>query len=268
VTTLVPTLAEVAWTRRDLPDVVTIGFDPTGAEGVAPGQFQMLWAIGVGEVPISVSGIGDDGSVEHTIRDVGNATSALAALTAGDQVGVRGPFGRGWDLTSLAGRDLLVVAGGLGIAPLRPVIELARAGALEADSVRILFGARDPAQLLFADQIADRWAGLDATLTVDVAESGWSGHVGTVTHLLGPALVAPERTVALVCGPELMMVVVAKELTSAGVAPDRIQVSLERNMHCATGHCGHCQLGPIFVCVDGPVVTWAAAASPVKVRAR
>jgi NAD(P)H-flavin reductase len=271
--TLRPTLSTVRWRRQDLADTVTLGLAVDDAVEAAPGQFNMLWSPGIGEVPISVSGIGRDGTIEHTIRAAGPTTRALAAVRQGEQVGVRGPFGHGWDLSDLAGRDLLIVAGGIGLAPLRPVVELAAAGQFvgsnsRPDAVRVLVGARQPDQLLFADQLRQRWAHLAPELTVDVGDRDWEGSVGVVTSLLPGALTRPGDTVALVCGPELMMTVVAKDLVAGGVRPERIQVSLERNMHCGTGHCGHCQIGSMFACVDGPVVTWAAGRPNLTVRER
>ena len=266
--TMVPTLVAVDWARPELTDTVTLGLAPHLGAPPRPGQFHMLWAIGVGEVPISVSGIGSDGRVEHTIRGVGPTTNALVELGPGDEIGVRGPFGRGWDIEAPREKDLLIIAGGLGLAPLRPVIELAASGALDADRVQLLIGAREPGQVLFADQIAGNWSDLSPAVTVDVAEPGWSERVGPVTTLLDGALRRPSRTVAMVCGPEMMMTVVAKQLVAWGVPPRQIQLSLERNMRCGNGHCGHCQIGALFTCVDGPVVTWAAGQAALGVRER
>lgn len=268
LTTMVPTLVEVKWARRDLPDTVTLGLNPRQDDPPRPGQFHMLWAVGVGEVPISVSGIDPDGRIEHTIRSVGITSSALTELGPGDQIGMRGPFGRGWDLEAASDQDLIIVAGGLGLAPLRPVIELAASGALGADHVQLLVGAREPGQILFVDQIADHWSDLSPAVSVDVAEPGWTDRVGPVTTLLDGAVRRPSRTVAMVCGPEVMMSVVAKQLAASGVPPEQIQLSLERNMRCGTGHCGHCQIGAMFTCVDGPVVTWSASQGVLGVRER
>ncbi len=226
----------------------------------------MLWVPGVGEVPISYSAIGPRRAVEHTVRAVGASTVALAALEPGDLVGVRGPFGRGWPIDDLAGRDLLVIAGGLGSAPLRPVIEAAGRGELAARSVRILVGSRRPETLLFAELIEHEWSHLDTQVTVDAAPSSWQGAVGPVTVLFERTPIDAPTTLALVCGPEIMMTAVARRLVDAGVDASAIHVSLERNMQCGVGHCGHCQLGPLFTCVDGPVVDWAVAAPLLTVR--
>lgn len=268
-TTMVPTMATVDDVRRDLDDVVTIGFGlPAGLRLPDPGQFAMLWFPGVGEVPISYSGIGPGRRVEHTIRAVGATTAALCALRPGDPIGVRAPFGRGWDVAALAGRDVVVAAGGLGLAPLRPVIEAAANGTLGARSVRLLAGARNPETILYADQIIDRWSSLGPVLTVDHAERRWTGRVGVLKAALAGPLDEPSATAALLCGPEVMMRVLSRQFVDAGVPADLIQVSLERSMHCGVGVCGHCQLASLFTCIDGPVVTWAEAEPLVAVRER
>jgi NAD(P)H-flavin reductase len=200
----------------------------------------MLHAFGVGEAPISVSAI--DADVEHTIRAVGPVTKALCAA---DTLGVRGPFGNAWPLDAAAGREILVVAGGIGLAPLRPVV---RALAGRAP-LRVLYGARGPAELLYTDELE----GWGAQVIVDVPAPGWDGPVGVVTKLIDRATLDPARTLAMICGPEVMMRFAAAALRERGVAPEAIWVSLERSMVCGVGHCGHCQLGPILICRDGPV---------------
>ena len=266
-TTMTPTMATVAAVERDLADTVTLALDlPHDMPAPAPGQFAMLWVPGIGEIPISYSGIGPGRRVEHTVRAVGPTSSALAALEPGDQVGVRGPFGRGWRLDDLVGTDVLIIAGGLGLAPLRPVVELA--GQVGARSVRLFVGARSPDLVLYADQIEDRWRALRPVVTVDQATHAWRGPVGPLRVDLGGPLADPARTTALVCGPEIMMQVLGRLLEQAGLRRDRIQVSLERNMQCGVGHCGHCQLGPLFTCTDGPVVDWDTAAPLLAVRER
>lgn len=266
-TTMVPTMATVADVRVDMDDIVTLGFElPDDVQLAAPGQFAMLWAPGIGEVPISYSGIGPGRRVEHTIRAVGATTTALCALGPGDIVGVRAPFGRGWRLDDLAGRDVVVMAGGLGLAPLRPVLEAA--DTLRASSVRLLVGARSPDTILFADQLTERWAALTREVTVDHAERGWDGAVGPLRASMAGDLDDPAEAGALLCGPEIMMRVLSRQLVDAGLRPDRIQVSLERSMHCGIGLCGHCQLGPLFTCVDGPVVDWSSADPLLAVRER
>jgi NAD(P)H-flavin reductase len=268
-TTMVPTMSTVEASVRELDDTVTITLAmPDGLAMPRPGQFAMLWVPGVGEVPISYSGIGPGRRVEHTVRAVGATSTALCERAPGDHVGTRGPFGTGWQLDGLDGADLLIIAGGLGLAPLRPVIEAAAAGTLAARSVQLLVGARSPDLVLFADQIDERWSTLRPRITVDRADRAWSGPVGPLDLDLADHVGNPDETAALVCGPEIMMQVLSRQLEVAGVPRARIQVSLERNMQCGVGHCGHCQLGALFTCVDGPVVDWEIAAPLLAVRER
>ena len=225
-----------------------------------PGQFTMLYAYGVGEVPVSVSGIGEaPGPVlVQTIRAVGAVTRALCAATPGDMIGVRGPFGTDWRVNDAGGRDMLVVAGGIGLAPLRPVV----LAALRARGrVVLLVGARSPGDLVFTREL-DVWRrrGADVRVTVDHGEAGWDGRVGLVTGLIHDAIADPAGTTAFVCGPEIMTRLSAQALVDAGIPAREILVSLERNMRCGVALCGHCQLGPLLVCRDGPVVSYAEAA--------
>ena len=220
----------------------------------APGQFAMLYVFGAGEVPISISAIPDNALV-HTVRAVGSVTRALCATAEGAALGVRGPFGRGWPLARAHGRDVVVVAGGLGLAPLRPVVHELVEHRERYGRATLVYGGRSPSELLFRDELA-RWrAVIDVELTVDAPEPGWTGEVGVVTRLIRRAELDPTRTVAMACGPEVMMRFAAAALLERGVPASDIWLSLERSMKCATGHCGHCQLGPLFVCKDGPVVT-------------
>jgi NAD(P)H-flavin reductase len=270
---MVPDRHRVVDLRRESPDVVTIGVEPVdGSLGpVAPGQFHMLWTFGGGEVPISVSGLPAGGDpLRHTVRAVGAATEALCRLRLGDVVGVRGPFGTGWDLEGAKGRDVVVVAGGLGLAPLRPLVLALLADRAAYGEVSVIVGARSPDALVFRDEILGWRARGDTTVgvTVDRAEGDWWGDVGLVTGLLSRLHFDPERTSAFVCGPELMMRFSAARLADLGVPEDAIQVSLERNMKCAVGHCGHCQLGPSLVCVDGPVYSLAEVGALLAVRGR
>jgi len=268
-TTMAPTIATVEASVPELADTVTITLTmPDGLPMPRPGQFAMLWVPGVGEIPISYSGIGPGRRVDHTVRAVGATSAALCERAAGDPVGVRGPFGNGWQLDDLVDTDVLIIAGGLGLAPLRPVVEAAAAGALAARSVQLLVGARSPDLALYADQVEERWQPLRPRTTVDRADAAWSGPVGPLDLGLAEHIGDPHEIAALVCGPEIMMQVLSRQLEAAGVPRARIQVSLERNMQCGTGHCGHCQLGALFTCVDGPVVDWATAAPLLAVRER
>jgi len=242
--------------EQETIDTWTFELDPL-AEAVAPqpGQFDMLYAFGVGEVPISTSGTHDDGVLTHTIRAVGAVTQSLCALDEGDVVGVRGPFGNEWPLAAAAGGDLVVVAGGIGLAPLRPAIRHALADRADYGTVSVLLGARTPGDLLFVREVEGWRSRLDAEVdvTVDAAPHGWHGRVGLVTELIPRATFDPANVSAFVCGPEIMMVFVVRALVERGVPIERIWISMERNMRCGVGHCGHCQLGPTLICRDGPV---------------
>ncbi|MDH3752922.1 MAG: FAD/NAD(P)-binding protein [Acidimicrobiia bacterium] len=257
--------------RDDLIDTVTLELAPVGDACPAPmaGQFNMLWAFGVGEAPISVAGF-DDGVLIHTIRRVGAVTAALCASVDGDQIGLRGPFGTGWDLPRATGGDVLVVAGGLGLAPVRPIITDLLANRADFGRAVLLVGARTPDALLYRDEL-EGWRGrldLDVEVTVDAASPAWRGDVGVVTRLIERAPVDPANTTAFVCGPEVMMRFAAQAVLDRGVPATHVVLSLERNMHCAIGHCGHCQLGPMFVCKDGPVVGWTDVEALLRIRER
>jgi NAD(P)H-flavin reductase len=261
--------------RQDTVDTWTLELAARDGAVLAfePGQFTMISAGGCGEVPISISG--DPARADllvHTVRAVGLATRAICAAEPGEVLSVRGPFGRPWPVTATAGADVVVVAGGIGLAPLRPAIlalldpppaprhgGLPGAGDRERrGSLTLLYGGRAPDQLLYEDELA-RWRGrgLAVDVTVDSAGPEWLGHVGVVTRLIARAELDPERLVALLCGPEIMMRFAVAALVERGLAADRIHVSMERNMQCGIGHCGHCQLGPTLVCRDGPVYRWS-----------
>jgi NAD(P)H-flavin reductase len=227
-----------------------------------PGQINMIGIPGVGEVPISVSS--DPASprtLAHTIRSCGRVTNVFKTLTRGDHVTIRGPFGRPWPVARAQGGDMLVVAGGLGLAPVRPAIYHAIRHRNAFRRLIVLVGARGPEHMLFADELdvwrerlADR--GIELMLTVDVGDEGWPYDVGVVTTLFPRANIDPRVTTVFTCGPEIMMRFAIRDLEALGIPPDRIWLSMERNMHCAVKLCGHCQLGPYFVCADGPVFRW------------
>jgi NAD(P)H-flavin reductase len=233
----------------------------------APGQFTMLGRIGLGEVPISISGDPASPELVHTVRDVGGATHLVLQAGVGDIVEVRGPYGTGWDVQDGRDGDVLVVAGGVGLAPLRPAILALLADRARYRNVALLYGARTPADQLYADEL-DQWRGLgiDVQCIVDHGTSDWAGRVGLVTTLLPGADIEPARTLALVCGPEVMIRFVSRSLVGVGVAPERIRVSLERNMKCGVGLCGHCQLRELFICTDGPVLPYSAVAHLLSIR--
>jgi anaerobic sulfite reductase subunit B len=257
----------VAARRAETDDTATLMLRPAGApiEPPRPGQFTMLYVYGVGEVPVSVSGFRPGGSqgqvLVQTIRAVGAVTRALCAAAPGDMIGVRGPFGTDWQPHRADGRDMLIVAGGIGLAPLRPVLLTALAERARYDRVVLLVGARSPDDLIFTREL-DTWRRRDADVrvTVDHGTAGWTGQVGLVTRLIDGAIDDPADTVAFVCGPEIMMRLCSEALVNRGVAASDIRVSLERNMRCGVALCGHCQLGPLLRCRDGPVVSYAEAA--------
>ncbi len=255
-----PTPAKILRRAQETDDVFTIDLDVSDrSEGFrfAPGQFNMLWLFGAGEVPISISGDpADPERLVHTIRAVGPVTRARASRGKGDTPGLRGPYGSAWPLAECAGKDVLVVAGGLGLAPLRPAIQALAADEARTGRLVVLAGARTPADLLFPKDLA-RWKRARATtvhVTVDRADPDWRQSVGVVPALLDRVELEPSRTVALVCGPEIMMRFTARALEKRGLPASAIWLSLERNMKCAVGFCGHCQLGPFFLCKDGPVL--------------
>ena len=234
-----------------------------------PGQFNMLWAFGVGEAPISLAGLDGDVLI-HTIRRVGGVTNALCDARPGDQIGVRGPFGTGWDVDRAHGRDVIVIAGGLGVAPVRPIVTEVIGRRSDFGRAAILIGARTPEGLLYRDELAE-WRShldLDVEVTVVTAPPSWRGDVGVVTRLIGRTPTDPTNTTAYVCGPEIMMRFCAAALIDCGVDPGEVFVSLERNMHCAIGHCGHCQLGSHFICRDGPVLPWPDVEALLRIRER
>jgi NAD(P)H-flavin reductase len=250
------------------PGAATITLEPVGARlpHFSPGQFAMVYAFGTGDIPVSVCGLGS-GRLVHTVRDVGAVSGALHRVRPGEVIGMRGPFGTGWDLPTADGRDLLVVAGGIGLAPLRPVVTEALAAPERYGRLNVLIGARTPGDLLYPRETgAWRAGGARVLVTVDRPDDEWTGDVGVVTALLERAAFDPGDTVAFVCGPEVMIRATARELVQRGLAADRVRVSLERTMHCGTGHCGHCQLGPLLLCRDGPVVAWSRAMSLLAVQ--
>ena len=244
---------------KETPDTFTLRLEPETAanrSSFQPGQFSMLWVFGVGELPISISG---DPALQdrlvYTVRSVGQATHALVNRRVGEGVGVRGPFGTGWPAEAARGRDVIVVAGGIGLAPLRPLIYQVLQNRDDYGRLLILYGARSPRELLYRKELA-AWARNRETqvlVTVDYGGLGWRGHVGVVTTLFKYARLQPAPAVAMVCGPEIMMRFVTRELENQGLSRDNIYVSMERNMKCAVGFCGHCQYGPHFICKDGPV---------------
>ena len=261
-----PRLVRVEGRRRETHDTVSLEIDDP-AVTYQPGQFNMLYAFGKGEVPISISAVHAT-RVTHTIRSVGHVTDALTRLAAGATIGMRGPFGQGWPVAELAGRDVVVVAGGLGLAPLRPAIHALLANRPAYGRLHILYGARTPADLMYTREL-ERWRGrldVEVRVTVDVAPPSWKGDVGVVTKLFGRLALDPQRAAALVCGPEVMMRFAAAGLVDSGLDGSSIWLSMERNMQCGAGVCGHCQLGPFLLCRDGPVLPLSRLAPLMRVK--
>ena len=250
--------------RQETEDTFTLELEPAdGAKGFKfePGQFNMLYVFGVGEVPISISGNpSSPETLTHTTRVVGTVTRAMRQLKRGDLIGVRGPFGKPWPIEQARGRDVVVVPGGIGLAPLRPVLYALTAQRKQFRRVALLYGARTPENVLFPKEMK-QWrdrSNFDVHLTVDRATGAWRDSVGLVTNLIPRAPFDPANAVAMVCGPEVMMRFVVMELEKRGLTDDRIYVSLERNMKCGLGFCGHCLFGPTFICKDGPVFRFDA----------
>ncbi len=268
----IPTPFIVEQRTAETADTVTLELAPPSGIRPAdfqPGQFNMLYAFGIGEAAISVSG--DPAHPEklvHTVRSAGKVTAALVAATPGAAIGIRGPYGKGWPLEAAKGKDVILVAGGLGLPPLRPVLlELFRHRE-RYGRIEVIYGARTPRDLVYYRQIQE-WRGrsdLRFQTTVDAAGRDWYGDVGLVTARVPDVRVDPAQTVAFLCGPEVMMKFTAQALTAKGVGESSIYVSLERNMKCAIGLCGHCQFGPEFICRDGPVFRYQDVARFLSVR--
>lgn len=261
---MVPAVATIVDVREESANTRTYSLEIDDPEGrrryrFEPGQFNMVYAFGVGEAAISISSNPDTPArLSHTIRHVGSVTRAIAGLRPGDKLGIRGPFGNGWPLSRCGGRDLVLVAGGIGLAPLRPALYSILANRERYGRVILMYGGRSPGDLLFRQELeAWREAGqLDVLVSVDYAIAEWHGPVGVITDLIKRLRLRPERTSVMVCGPRIMNRFVTWQILRLRVPPDQLFVSLERNMRCGVGRCGHCQYGPKFVCRDGPVFSF------------
>lgn len=268
---MAPEFWPITRVRRETRDVFTIEFEPARPDGFvfAPGQFNMLYAFGMGESAISISG--DPARPEklvHTIRAVGTVTRALQQLRKGDVVGIRGPFGRPWPMAEALNKDLVIIAGGIGLAPLRPVIYHAVRRRESFGKVVIVYGSRSPADLLFTKEI-ETWRkklDIEIEVTVDAADRMWKGHTGVVTKYLGKTDFDPAKAIAMMCGPEIMMRFAARELERLGMPTTSIWVTMERNMRCGAALCGHCQFGPSFICREGPVYRYDEVSRLLCVR--
>lgn len=248
--------------RRESRDTFTLTLQPASGPNrflFLPGQFNMLYLFGVGEVPISISGNpADTQNVVHTVRAVGAVTKAIQKLKKGDVLGLRGPFGSAWPVAECRGNDMVIVAGGLGLAPIRPAICDILAHRPEYGNFELIYGARSAKDLLYKKEL-EQWRSrfdFHVNVTVDSAEPDWQGDVGLVTAIIPRACFDLFHTVAFVCGPGVMIRFVVMELLQRGLKMENIFVSLERNMKCGIGLCGHCQFGPFFICKDGPVFSF------------
>ena len=266
-----PVPCRVVSVREEISGCYSLVVEPEAdvSSAFAPGQFYMLYIFGHGEVPISVSGNSSDiKNLTFTIMNVGSVTKSLCSVNNGDVIGLRGPFGNPWPLERVKGKDVIVIAGGLGLAPLRPVIYHLITNATDCGEMTLLYGTRSSDTILFEDELVS-WNDRDdmrAFVTVDSAGSDWNGHVGVVTELIEQAGLTPENTVAMICGPEIMMRFTAHALLDQGMKSSDIYVSMERNMKCALGHCGRCQYGPHFICKDGPVFSFNQVEHLFKIR--
>jgi NAD(P)H-flavin reductase len=258
-----PRLFQLKRVIRETVDTFTIELQPCGEINefaFQPGQFNMVYIYGVGEVPISISG--DPANrhiITHTTRAVGTVTKAMDKMQRGDTLGIRGPYGTPWPVANANGQDVVFIAGGIGLAPLRPALYEVIAHREQYGKVVLLYGTRTPSDVLFRQEL-ENWRArfdLEIYVTVDRAMSGWRGNVGVVTNLIQRAPFDPQNTIAFICGPEVMMRFTAIELHKRGVDNEQIYISMERNMKCAIGLCGHCQFGHFFVCKDGPVFRYS-----------
>lgn len=260
---MVPQVLQINKINWETDDVYTIHLKPEGVNGSGfhflPGQFNMLYVFGVGEAAISISSSPYKSStIKHTIHKVGAVTSVLSKLKKGDYIGLRGPFGSSWPVKEAIGKDVCIITGGIGLAPLRPTIYSLLKNRKDYGKIHILYGARTPQDLVFRVEL-EEWEkqyDVEVLVTVDKSDSSWKGNVGVVTNLFNYTSLDTNNTVAMVCGPEIMMKFTVEELQDIGVPNEMIYISLERNMKCAVGFCGHCQFGPKFICKDGPVFSY------------
>jgi NAD(P)H-flavin reductase len=261
---LVPNCYEVLSITHDTADVFTLVLDKQDSS--LPGQFNMLYQFGFGECAISISGNPKENKTVHTIRAVGSVTRSLQKLQPGDEIGVRGPFGTYWPLEK-KGSDLLVIAGGIGFAALRSALFTLAANAKDYQKITLLYGTRKVEDILFKKEMEEwRRLGIDIEVTLDFADPRWKGRVGVVTHLIQHHMPHPENTLVLMCGPEIMIHFALHELLGIGVNENNIYISMERNMQCAAGFCGHCQYGPYFLCKDGPVFCYSQIKNLLTVK--
>lgn len=261
-----PLVARVIENREETPDIFTLRLQLKDAHlaetySFEPGQFNMLYMPGVGEVPISiVSDPQDKHCIDHTIRAVGRVTRVLQKLQAGDELGIRGPFGSSWPMAQIKQQDVLIITGGLGCAPVVSVINYIVKRRSDFGRLVIMQGVKHSNDLIWKDQY-QQWAALDNTqvaLAANQTTPAWSWSSGYVTDLFDEVCFNPDKSIAMLCGPEIMMSATIRELLQRGLTEQQVWLTMERNMQCAVGHCGHCQHGSKFVCKDGPVFNYPA----------
>jgi NAD(P)H-flavin reductase len=260
---MVPQFVKISKMVWETEHVYTIYLTPNeemdGKFGFRPGQFNMLYAFGIGEAAISISSSPyKPRKIIHTIHKIGSVTSALSKLKKGSYVGIRGPFGSSWPLVESKGKDVCILAGGIGLAPLRPVVYSLIKNKKNYRNITILYGARTPQDILYRVEL-EQWSKLDGVqveVTVDRGDQSWKGNIGFAANLLSYVKLDNKNTITMVCGPEIMMKYSIEELIGKGTPEENIFLSLERNMKCAVGFCGHCQYGPQFICKDGPVFNY------------
>ncbi len=249
-----PVMADIKQIVEETPDTKSFFFDRNVFGEFSPGQFAELWVPGVGEIPISIASSPEENELKFTVKKVGTVTAALFGKKVGDSIGIRGPFGHGFPIDGLDGKRLVFIGGGIGLPPLMSALVYASQKGFE--NITLLYGARTPADIVYKDLLSRLKGSVRVFLTVDRGDSSWTGEVGVVTNLIREETVRPENSVAFVCGPGIMMFYTVRKLLEVGFDPGDIYLSLEQHMKCAIGKCGHCRIGPYFVCVDGPVFSY------------
>ena len=260
-----PAEAKVVAREQESPSIVSLtvrlsNSQLAGNYKFQPGQFNMLYLYGVGEIPVSIaSDPASPDTLTHTIRDVGRVSHGFAQLTAGDCIGLRGPYGRGWPLQAVRGENVIIITGGLGCAPVVPVIDYVTRRHQDYGRLIIMQGVKHSDDLIWRKryEVWDAHPETQVLLAADVAGKHWYGIEGPVTKLFDQAQLPAKNSVAFLCGPEPMIRACVQRLCEEGIPADKIWLSMERNMQCAIGQCGHCQFGSKFVCKDGPVFCYA-----------
>lgn len=255
---LIPEPFRILENKRESQDVFTLALEPIHQRDFSflPGQYNMVHAFGIGASAISISASSQEKKILHTIRTVGSVTNNLQKLAKNDIVGIRGPFGTPWPMEKLKGKYILLLAGGIGLAPLRSLIKTLLSHPKDYQDITLIYGARSPSDLIYQAELSAWRKALHVLLTVDHADKDWEHDVGVVPQFIPLVVKDPKNTVVLMCGPEVMMRFCLFALREAEITFNNIYLSMERNMQCAIGHCGHCQWGPFFICKDGPIMNF------------